>query len=131
MSCGVGHRHSSDLTWLWLWHKLAAPIWPLIWELPYAAQLALKRQKIIIINKFKKSLKRHLGTKAINDLFRKCTEARKTHGKMSHSTLTLKPLTGSLLSVGGIFLHSYSSIFTYRFLLDLNDYLTFAKTKIS
>ena len=24
MSCSVGHRHSSDLALLWLWHRLAA-----------------------------------------------------------------------------------------------------------
>ena len=37
MSCGVGHRHSLDLAWLWLWHRpvAAAPIWPLTWEPPY------------------------------------------------------------------------------------------------
>jgi len=33
MSCGVGHT-------------AAAPIWPLAWELPYAMDVALKRQKI-------------------------------------------------------------------------------------
>ena len=24
VSCGVGHRHGSDLALLWLWHRLAA-----------------------------------------------------------------------------------------------------------
>ena len=35
MSCGVGHRHGSDLALLWLWHRLVAtvPIRPLAWEL--------------------------------------------------------------------------------------------------
>ena len=38
MSCGVGRRHGSDTTLLWLWYRLAsvAPIRPLAWELPYA-----------------------------------------------------------------------------------------------
>ena len=47
MSCGVGHRCSSDLALLWLWGRLtaAAFIQPLAWELPYAAGAALKRQK--------------------------------------------------------------------------------------
>ena len=38
-------RHGSDLAWLW--HKLAAvaPIWPLAWELPYAAGAVLKKKK--------------------------------------------------------------------------------------
>ena len=47
MSCGVGHRRGVDLVWLWLWHRLAAValIRPLAWEPPYAAGVALKRQK--------------------------------------------------------------------------------------
>ena len=47
MSCGVGHRFSSDLVWLWLWLRLAAtaPIGPLTWEPPYAAGVALKKKK--------------------------------------------------------------------------------------
>ena len=46
MSCGVGHRHGSDLVLLWLWCRLAAvaPIGPLAWDSPYAAGMALKRQ---------------------------------------------------------------------------------------
>ena len=50
MSCGVGCRHGSDPTLLWLWCRLmaTAPIGPLAWEPPYAAGAALemaKRQK--------------------------------------------------------------------------------------
>ena len=49
LSCGVGRRCCSDLAWmwLWLWRRLvaAAPIRPLVWEPPYAAGVALKRQK--------------------------------------------------------------------------------------
>ena len=47
VSCGVGHRHSSDPTWLWLWHGLVAtaPIGPLAWEPPYVAGVALKSKK--------------------------------------------------------------------------------------
>ena len=49
VSCGVGRRHSSDPTLLWLWHRLAAtaPIRSLAWEPPYAAGVALKRQETI------------------------------------------------------------------------------------
>ena len=47
MSCAVGHRHNSDPTLLWPWCRLAAatPIRPLAWELPYAADAALKKLK--------------------------------------------------------------------------------------
>ena len=50
MSCGVGRRHGSDPTLLWLWRKpvAAALIRPLAWESPYAARAAqeiAKRQK--------------------------------------------------------------------------------------
>ena len=45
MSFGVGHRHSSDLAWLWLRLGAIAPIGPLAWEPPYAVGEALKRQK--------------------------------------------------------------------------------------
>ena len=47
MSCGVGHRHSSDLALLWLWHRLVAIalIRPGAWEPPYAMGAAkAKRQ---------------------------------------------------------------------------------------
>ena len=44
MSYGVDFRCSSDHTLLWLWHRSAAtaPIGPLAWEPPYAADAALK-----------------------------------------------------------------------------------------
>ena len=47
MSHGVGHRCCSDLALPWLCHRLAATavIQPLAWEVPYAADAALKRQK--------------------------------------------------------------------------------------
>jgi len=45
MSCHVGCRHGLDLAWLSLWPAAAAPIWPLVWELPYAKGEALKSRK--------------------------------------------------------------------------------------
>ena len=47
MSCGVGHRHSSDPSLLWLWHRLAAvaPVRLLAWEPPYAEGAALENTK--------------------------------------------------------------------------------------
>ena len=47
MSCGVDHRHGSDLAFLWLWQRSAdaALIRSLAWKLPYAPGAALKRQK--------------------------------------------------------------------------------------
>ena len=46
VSCGIGHRHSSDLVLLWLGRRLAAvaPIQPLAWELPYAMGSALSKK---------------------------------------------------------------------------------------
>ena len=46
MSCGEGHRRSSDPLLLWLWCRpvAAAPIRPLAWELPYAAGVAPKKK---------------------------------------------------------------------------------------
>ena len=43
MTCGVGHKHGSDLVllWLWLWPAAMAPIQPSAWELPYAMSAAL------------------------------------------------------------------------------------------
>ena len=51
MSHGVGHRCGSDPMLLWLWCRWAAtaPIQPLAWELPYAASVALKRQKKVYV----------------------------------------------------------------------------------
>ena len=47
MSCGVGHRCSSDLELLWLWLRLAATalIRPLAWEVQCAVGAALKEKK--------------------------------------------------------------------------------------
>ena len=47
MSCGVGHRHSSDSELLWLWCRPAATalIQPLAWEPPYAAEAAQEMAK--------------------------------------------------------------------------------------
>ena len=47
MSCGVGRRHSLDPELLQLWRRLVAtaPTGSLAWEPPYAAGVALKRQK--------------------------------------------------------------------------------------
>ena len=47
MSCGVGYRRGLNLVLLRLWHMSAdtALIRPLAWERPYAAGVALKRQK--------------------------------------------------------------------------------------
>ena len=55
MSCGVRHRHSSDLALLWLWYMPAttALILPVAWKLAYAMGGALK-------NKQKKRLEQKL-----------------------------------------------------------------------
>ena len=47
VSCGTGHRHSSDPALLWLWRRpvATAPSGPLAWKLPYAAGAALNNNK--------------------------------------------------------------------------------------
>ena len=45
MSCGVGHRCSSYLAWLWHRPATAALIQPLAWESPYAVGETQKRKK--------------------------------------------------------------------------------------
>ena len=47
MSCGVGCRHGSDPTLLWLWHRpmATAPIRPLASEPPYAMGVAQENSK--------------------------------------------------------------------------------------
>ena len=46
MSYSVGHRYGLDLALLWLWCSLAgvAPIQPLAYVCPYAADVALKNK---------------------------------------------------------------------------------------
>ena len=47
VSCGVVCRQSSDVAWLWLWHRLAAvaPSRSLTWEPPYTTPAALKSER--------------------------------------------------------------------------------------
>ena len=47
MSCGVGHRHSSDTVLLCLWYRSAAIVLIqfLAWEPPYAEGGALKKRQ--------------------------------------------------------------------------------------
>ena len=47
MSCAVDLRRSSDPVLLWLWHRPVATalIRPLAWEPPYAAGVALEKEK--------------------------------------------------------------------------------------
>ena len=61
MSCGVGLRHGSDPTLMWLWRRLAAVVLirPLAWEHLYAADAALKTQKQTNTKTKKKKKKEH------------------------------------------------------------------------
>ena len=47
VNCGLGYKLGSDPTLLWLWHRpaAAAPTGLLAWDLPYAADVALKSKK--------------------------------------------------------------------------------------
>ena len=63
VSCGVGHRWTSDLVLLGLWCRLAAvaPIQPLAWGFPYAAGVALKRLYTYIYSSLTRILWRSNG----------------------------------------------------------------------
>ena len=51
VSCGIGQRHSLDPVMLWLWGRPAAVsrIQPLAQELLYAAGVAIKRKKKLLL----------------------------------------------------------------------------------
>ena len=46
-SCTVACKYGSDLALLWLWHRTAsvALIQLLVWEIPYATGVPLKKEK--------------------------------------------------------------------------------------
>ena len=62
VSCGVGCRHGSDPTLLWLWYRPVATalIRTLTWEPPYALGAALEKAKRQN-NKNKNNKLHHLG----------------------------------------------------------------------
>ena len=64
MSCGVGHRRSSDPALLQFWRRPAAtaPIRPLAWEPPYAAGMALEKANQSINQSINKNAFEHLQT---------------------------------------------------------------------
>ena len=76
MSFGVGHRRGSDLVLQWLWCRLPAiaPIGPLAWEPPYAANAALKKKQARERKKERKE-----GRKKERKKERKGAESEATH----------------------------------------------------
>ena len=63
MSCGVGHRHSLDLVFLWLWYRPAAAalFTSPPWEFPYAIAVTLKRKEQVSIDLSERVGKRGRG----------------------------------------------------------------------
>ena len=59
VSCGVDHRHGSDLALLWLWHRFLA------WEPPYAPSAAIKDKKTKKERKKENKEKKKRGWKKI------------------------------------------------------------------
>jgi len=59
-SCSsAGHRCGLDLVllWLWCWPAAAALILPPVWELPYAAVVAIKKKNIYMRKKHEGEMK--------------------------------------------------------------------------
>ena len=81
MSCGEGCRFGSDPALLWLWRRpvATAPIRPLAWEPPYAAGVALKRQK-------------DQKKKALNILFRMLHRFKLKNNRIVSKNLEIKHL---------------------------------------
>ena len=101
MSCGVGLRHSSDPSLLWLWRRPVAtvPIRPLAWEPLYAAGAALgkaKRQKQTNKNN-NKSVSQSEYFVADNRNCEKCKGEKKKRSSLKRC----KELTGRLESEVG------------------------------
>ena len=76
MSCGLGHRCSSDPVLLWPWYRptATAPIGPLAWKPPYAVGVAPKGHK-----KKKKQRKALLQQRREHKEFPKQTKAEEVH----------------------------------------------------
>ena len=74
MNSDVGHRHSSDLAWLWQRPVATAPIGPLAWEPPYAVGAVLIREK-------EKEMARSKRT-----FLQRQTDGQKAHEKMINIT---------------------------------------------
>ena len=62
VSCGIGHRCSSDPALEWFWHRPAAatPVELLAWEPPYVTGVGLKRQKTTTTKKSRFQLRHKL-----------------------------------------------------------------------
>ena len=73
MTCGVGQRCGLDPALLWLWYRPAvvASIQPLAWELPRAADKALKRKQ-----KQKQKKKKERKKKKTEDFRNMCTRGQ-------------------------------------------------------
>jgi len=59
---------------LWLWPRPAAadPVGPLVWEVPYAAHAALKRQTDRQTDRQKERKKERKKIETLHDMFRCC-----------------------------------------------------------
>ena len=92
MSCGVGHRHSSDL--VLLWHRLAAAalIRPLVWELLYATEEALKN-KNKQTNKQTKCICKTIPVYTYKDILNEIFYCAKIHLKFTILTCRLNILS--------------------------------------
>ena len=79
VSYGAVHRHGLDLAFPWLWCRLVAAILILLlaWELSYAVDVALKRQKKEIAFKQREMVREladHPGQKPLNRSMTGCVK---------------------------------------------------------
>ena len=93
MSCRVGCRRSSDLMLLWLWLAAAALIPPLAWEPPYAAGMALKRQKTKNKTKQKNCVNYNMPVEETKEHLKKQRHTMLRDEKMQHSKKVSSPQT--------------------------------------
>ena len=79
VNCGAGCRCGSDLALLWLWRRpvATAPIGPLAWEPPYAAEADQRNSKKT--KKINKNKKNKMGSREVQIVAQWLTNLNRNH----------------------------------------------------